>query len=89
MWQLVTDLDKKKRGLALALSLQGKPREVALELNPDDLNVNDGVDKLVAELDKLFEKDKVDQAYAAYTAFDKFQRGEEMSTTDCLRIRPE
>ncbi|CAG2190865.1 unnamed protein product [Mytilus edulis] len=27
MWQLVTDLDKKKRGLALALSLQGKPRK--------------------------------------------------------------
>ncbi|CAC5404047.1 unnamed protein product [Mytilus coruscus] len=42
MWQLVTDLDKKKTGLALALLLQGKPREVALEVDPSDLNVDEG-----------------------------------------------
>ena len=78
MWQLVTDLDKKKRGLALALSLQGKPREVALELDPVKLNADDGVDVLV-ELDKVFEKDKMDQAYSAYTAFDKFRRGGSMT----------
>ena len=70
MWDLVTDLDKKKRGLALALSLQGKPREVALELDPAKLNADDGVTVLITELDKLFEKDKIDQAYSAYTAFD-------------------
>ncbi|VDI51206.1 Hypothetical predicted protein [Mytilus galloprovincialis] len=44
MWQLVTELDKKKRGLALALSLQGKPREVELEITPEDLNVDEGSD---------------------------------------------
>ena len=74
MWNLVTELDKKKRGLALALSLQGKPREVALEINPASLNVDDGVEILIAELDKLFEKDKKDQTYSAYTAFDKYKR---------------
>ena len=70
-WELVTDLDKKKRGLALALSLQGKPREVAFEIDPVKLNADDGVKFLVTELDKLFEKDKVDQTYSAYTDFDK------------------
>ena len=74
MWQLVTDLDNKKRGLALALSLQGKPREVALEMDPAKLNADDGVEVLIVELDKVFEKDKMDQAYSAYTAFDKYQR---------------
>ena len=74
MWTLVTDLEKKKRGIALALSLQGKPREVALEIPAGDLNVDEGVAKLISELDKLFEKDKVDQAYAAYTRFDKYER---------------
>ena len=75
MWELVTELYKKKRSLALALSLQGKPREVELEISVEDLNVNEGVDRLITELDKLFEKDKIDQAYAANTAFDKFHRG--------------
>ncbi|CAC5376985.1 unnamed protein product [Mytilus coruscus] len=84
MWQLVTDLDKKKRGLALALSLQGKPREVALEVGPSDLNVDEGVDKLIAELDKLFEKDKVDQAYVTYSIFDKFHRREDVSMSDYI-----
>ncbi|CAG2240934.1 unnamed protein product [Mytilus edulis] len=84
MWQLVTDLDKKKRGLALALSLQGKPREVALEVDPTDLNVDEGVDKLITELDKLFEKDKIDQAYAAYTVFDKFHRIDDVSMSDYI-----
>ena len=84
MWQLVTELDKKKRGLALALSLQGKPREVALEIAPEDLNVDEGVDKLIAELDKLFEKDKIDQAYAAYTAFDKCRRETSVKMSDYI-----
>ena len=74
MWQLVTDLEKKKRGLALALTLQGKPREVALEMDAAKLNAENGVEVLMTELDKVFEKDKMDQAYSAYTAFDKYQR---------------
>ena len=72
MWELVTDLDKKKRGLALALSLQGKPREVALQMDPAKLNADDGVQVLIVELDKVFEKDKLNQVYSEYQGFDKF-----------------
>ena len=79
MWQLVTDLEKKKRGLALALTLQGKPREVALEMDAAKLNAENGVEVLMTELDKVFEKDKMDQAYSAYTAFDKYQRDGSMN----------
>ena len=74
MWVMVTDLDKKKQALALALSLKGKQREVALEIDPSKLNVDAGVTFLISELDKLFEKDKVDETYSAYTDFDKYQR---------------
>ena len=84
MWELVTDLDKKKRGLALALSLQGKPREVALEIDPDSLNVEGGVAILITELDKLFEKDKKDQTYFAYTDFDKYQRESTMNMSEYI-----
>ena len=84
MWNLVTELDKKKRGLALALSLQGKPREVALEIDPDSLNVDGGVEILITELDKLFEKDKTDQTYSAYTAFNKYQRENTMNMSEYI-----
>ena len=84
MWNLVTELDKKKRALALALSLQGKPREVALEIDPDSLNVEGGVAILITELDKLFEKDKKDQTYFAYTDFDKYQRESTMDMSEYI-----
>ena len=84
MWELVTDLDKKKRALALALSLKGKPREVALEIDPDKLNVEAGVTFLITELDKLFEKDKVDETYSAYTAFDKYKRESTKDMSDYI-----
>ena len=71
MLNLVTILAKKKRGLSLALLLQIKPREVALKIEPDSLNDDGGVEILITELDNLFEKDKTDQTYAAYTAFNK------------------
>ena len=74
LWELVTDLEKKKRGIALALSLQGKAREVAADADPEKLNADDGVAFLIKELDKLFEQDKVDQTYSTYTAFDTYQR---------------
>ena len=83
-WELVTDLDKKKRGLALALSLQGKPREVAFEIDPVKLNADDGVKFLVTELDKLFDKDKVDQKYSAYADFDKCRRESTMDMSEFI-----
>ena len=84
LWELVTDLDVKKRGLALALSLQGKPREVALEIDPAKLNTDNGVKFLVTELDKLFVKDKVDQTYSAYTDFDKYKRESTMDMSEFI-----
>ena len=84
LWELVTDLELKKRGLALALSLQGKPKEVAMEIDPAKLNADNGVKFLVTELDKLFEKDKVDQTYSAYTDFDKYRRESTMDMSEFI-----
>ena len=84
MWKRVTDLERRKRGLALALSLQGKAREIAVKINIDTLNVDDGVDNLIAELDKVFEKDKKDQAYSAYRAFDTYKRLDSVKMCDYI-----
>ncbi|XP_055954635.1 uncharacterized protein LOC130010710 [Patella vulgata] len=79
MWQILTDLDKKKRAIAIALSLEvgRKARQKAQDIPAADLNVDGGVQILLTELDKVFEKDKIDRAYSAYTAFDQFKRKEE------------
>ena len=60
------------------------PREEALEIDPDKLNVDAGVTFLITELDKLFEKDKVDETYSAYTAFDKYKRESTKDMSDYI-----
>lgn len=50
VWRLVTDLDKKKQALAVALEPQERAKETALE----DLNKDNGMDTLLAKLDTIF-----------------------------------
>lgn len=74
MWETLTDLPAKNKALAIALTLDGKARNAIMEIEVSILNVDNGVSILLKELDKLYESDKVDLAYAAYSAFDKFTR---------------
>ncbi|XP_066911985.1 uncharacterized protein [Clytia hemisphaerica] len=82
IWQLFTSLEKKKQGLAILLSLEGKAREAALELEVDELNKDDGVSKVLAQLDKLYLKDKLQLSFQAYDSFRKFKRPNDMPIAD-------
>ena len=53
---LPIDLPERKQAHALALLLTGKYRETAMKVPKDELNADDGINKLIAELDKSFEK---------------------------------
>lgn len=77
MWMLVTDLVKKKQALAVTLSLKGQARAKALEIKAEDLNADSGMETLLKALDTIFESDKVDIAYNAYSQFDGYKRNEE------------
>ena len=86
-WQALTDLDVKKRGIAIALSLpedgQNSIRDkVFSELTVDVLNADDGVEKLIEFMDKIFKKDELSEAYEAYTEFDRFRRSKATSMED-------
>ena len=86
-WQALTDLDAKKRGIAIALSLpeEGKNSirdKVFSELTVDVLNADDGVEKLILFMDKIFKKDELSEAYEAYTDFDRFRRSKVTSMED-------
>ena len=84
IWRLVSEVDKKKQALAMVLSLTGKAREKALQIEVTELNKDTGVDTLIASLDTIFLKDKTDLAYSAYTKFDSFRKPESMSMADYI-----
>ena len=46
MWLLVTTLDQQQQAIAVALSLSGRYREVAVEVPIAEYNADDGMDKL-------------------------------------------
>ena len=84
LWKTVTDIDKSKQGAALALSIDGKAREIALNLDRTKLNSEGGVEYLVKELDAIFEKDKTDKTYETYELFDKYRKNDEISMIDYI-----
>ena len=78
MWKRVTDLDKRKQALAVALSLKGRARDIALEIPADDLDKDNGMTTLIQELDNLFMREEKDQAYEAYSEFDRISRKDDV-----------
>ena len=81
---MFTEMDKARRGIALALSLEGKAREIAISIDKSQLTTEDCVKNVLAELDKLFEKEKTYQMYEAYTTFESFKKAETMSMLDYI-----
>ena len=47
MWQLVTDLAKAKQGPVLYLSLPPKVRQACATLTKEELNADDGLNRLI------------------------------------------
>ena len=72
--QAVTDLTVKKQGLAFALCLQGRRRDVALEIPIAQLGADDGLDQLLVKLRDVFGKETVDQQYESYELFESIRR---------------
>ncbi|XP_063726781.1 uncharacterized protein LOC134854457 [Symsagittifera roscoffensis] len=74
IWKRLTDLPAKKLGLAVALSLSGRRREVAMEVGGESLESENGLKDLLEKLDSIFGKETVDQSYEMYTAFESISR---------------
>lgn len=84
IWTRVTELEKKKQALAVALALSGRARETAMEIPVDDLNKDTGMNTLLLKLDDLFLKEEKDQTYEAYTSFDRIMKDSGVSMTDYI-----
>ena len=51
IWQRATDLDKKKQGPTIYLSLDDKERKTCSDIKVKDLNSDDGVDILIKKIE--------------------------------------
>ncbi len=60
IWTRVTELDKKKQALTVALGLEGRARETAMEIPAEDLDSDNGMATLMAKLDDVFLKEEKD-----------------------------
>ena len=62
--------------------MHGKARELLLELEIDQLNHANGVDKVLENLDTLYLKDKLQSAYQMCDNFEKFKRPTDMTIAE-------
>ena len=84
IWQLYTDLDKKKQGPAVYLCLSGKAKKCARSLTMEELGANDGVAKIIAKLDTWFDKDKNTQTFLAFNEFYEYRRSSGVNIIEFL-----
>lgn len=61
------------------MSLTGTAQETVLELDANEINADDGIDKVIVKLDKLYLKDATLEKFETLEAFDSFQRKSETS----------
>ena len=76
LWALITELDKKKRGPVVVLTLTGRKREIkALAIKAENLNKDEGLKTLLDKLKFSFGQDKTDRIFEAYSKFESINRG--------------
>ena len=63
-WKLFTEADKKQLEPAVYLSLPGDVKDTIQVIDNTDI-INDALDTIIAELDKLYIKDETTQAFCA------------------------
>ena len=76
-WDKMTKIEKKEKGLAVALSLplhSDIRDKVFTELTVDELNVDDGLEKLILFLDRNYKKEEIAEVYNAWSTFDLLAR---------------
>ena len=85
LWQTVTDVEKKKQGGLVLLRLDEGTQDIILEkVTTDDVKEDDGIDKVIAQLDALCDRDAAVTAYEKYEHFESYVREEGRSMSDYI-----
>ena len=87
MWTIVTEVEKKKQGPLVWMSLpKNEPSNIKQFINDSigvaDLNKDDGIDKLIEVMKKAFQQEGEIEAFAKWKEFDRVKRkeGEDVRT---------
>lgn len=88
-WREVTDLRKEKQGVVIALSLPKNDKtqireKVFDQISIDDLKKEDGLDILIAFLDKHLKKDDLADSLEKFGEFEDFQRKDGMTISEYI-----
>ena len=84
LWSRICGVGKEDQATVLVLSLTGRPKEIALTIDEEDICNISGTDKMIKALDRVYEQCAVDKAYGSYKEFISFKRASEMSIADYL-----
>ena len=84
IWQCVTDIEEKKQGPVVYLSLPDKIRKSCNDISVSDLNKDNGLNTLITKIKTLYAKDITALAYVAYDQFENFKRPDEMTIVDYI-----
>ena len=84
IWQIATDLPKEKQGAALLLSLEGEAQRAALRVKENELQSDDGIVKVIDELDKLFYQDKTTQKFKALEDLENLKKTKSLTMQQYL-----
>ena len=84
-WELLTDLEPKKRGLSIFLNAcKGKYFDIVSKLDIETINCDAGVRNILHVLDRYCQSTEAQRAYAAFEKFHKFKRQPGQTVNDAL-----
>lgn len=84
IWRKFTTLEPEKQGPAIVLSLQGEAQDAILELDTSEISGENGVDKIIERLNRLYKKDELTEKYNALEAFETYKRNSNTSIREFL-----
>ena len=84
-WKKVTTVKPEAGAAALIMHMSGKPEAVAIQLDVEELSKAGGIDVLIAELDKLYEKDQTQSVFTSIDSFMNYRRPKEVPMEEYVR----
>ena len=84
LWNRVTDLKHKKRGLALCSRLKGRAKGITDGLDNDILSANDGFEQIILKLDESFAPDAFEREFWPLHDLFTFKKTPEMEMENYL-----
>ena len=82
IWEALALLKRGKQGLAVFLSLIGLNKKTVRTISVENLSSVNGVNLIIAELDKLYLKNESSLACEAYEEIKTFSKPHKISTSD-------